>query len=454
MKSQRNIQGKRVTVLGAARSGRAVSGLLARAGAHVLLSDRGPVDSDTLQWCTQQGIRVETNGHTELTTQSADFLVLSPGVPTSAKPVQAALASGIPVYSELEVASWYANGQIVSITGTNGKTTTASLVGHMMNAANRLAVVAGNIGTPLSERIQDLSPDTVIVLEVSSFQLDHIDTFRPDVSVILNITADHLDRYDGNFSCYTESKLRIYKNQVKGNVVVYNYDDSLVRERVEYFVSASDVQGLPFSSRVVLSNGASAVGDMIRLQERALMPTSDLGIPGPHNISNSLAAALVGQSVGLTDDVLRESLQGFTGVDHRLEVVRKLGGVTYVNDSKATNVNALWYALLSFKSPIILLAGGRDKGNDYEVIKPLISRKVHTVIAFGESAQTVLQELGPHSKQAFACKTLDEATLKARSYAKAGDIVLLSPACASFDLFSSYEERGANFRRIVEGFLP
>ncbi len=451
MKPERNVKGKRVTVLGAARSGCAVSALLAHAGAKVLLSDSGPITSETIQWCNQRGIKVEANGHTELVLE-ADFLVLSPGVPTSAQPVQAALASGIPIYSELEVASWYAHGQIISITGTNGKTTTASMVGHMMKTADRSAVVAGNIGTPLSDRIEELPPETVIVLEVSSFQLDHIDSFRPDVSVILNITPDHLNRYDGSFKRYAESKLRIYENQIEGNVVIYNYDDTLVRERVESFVSVSDVEGLPFSSRVALSNGASAVGDMIQIQKRALMPTSELGVPGPHNISNSLAAALVGKSMGLTDEVLRESLKGFTGVDHRLEVVRRLGGVTYVNDSKATNVNALWYALLSFKSPIILIAGGRDKGNNYDAVKSLVSTKVHTVIGFGESAQKVLQELGPHSKQALACGTLDEATLKARSCAKAGDIVLLSPACASFDLFTSYEERGANFRRIVEGF--
>ena len=451
MRIPRNLKGKRVTVLGAARSGRAVSGLLIRAGAQVLLSDSGPVDAGTLAWCRQQGIRVEANGHTDLVL-AADFLVVSPGVPTSTQSVQAALASGMPVYSELEVASWYAKGQIVAITGTNGKTTTASLVGHMMDTAGQPSVVAGNIGSPLSGHVYNLSSDTVTVLEVSSFQLDHTDTFRPDVSVILNITPDHLDRYGGSFQQYAESKLRICKNQTEGDIVIYNYDDTLVRERVEYFVSISDVQGLPFSCRTELSSGASATGDIIRLQERTLMPASELGIPGPHNVSNSLAAALAGQSAGLTDETLRESLRGFTGVDHRLEVIRQLAGVTYVNDSKATNVNALWYALLSFTSPVILLAGGRDKGNDYEVVKPLISRNVHTVIAFGESAQTILEELGQHSEHALACTTLEEAAQVARNCARAGDIVLLSPACASFDLFSSYEERGDHFRQIVEGF--
>ncbi len=446
-----NVAGKHVTVLGAARSGRAVADLLTRTGAKVLLSDHGPLDAKTLRWCKNKGIDVETHGHTEAIL-AADFLVVSPGVPTTAHPVQAALAKGLPVYSELEVASWFACGQIVAVTGTNGKTTTASLVGHMMKVANRHTVVAGNIGSPLSEHIQGLHADSVVVLEVSSFQLDHIDTFRPDVSVILNITPDHLDRYGGSFEHYAKSKLRIYENQSDANTVIYNYDDTLVRKRVEYFITTRDVQGLPFSSQVELSSGASAIHDMIHLQKHALLPTQKLGLPGPHNISNSLAAALAGQVVGLTNDVLRESLQRFTGVGHRLEVIRQLGGVTYVNDSKATNVNALWYALLSFDVPIVLLVGGRDKGNNYDIIKPLISQKVHTVIAFGESASKVLRELGPHTKHALEAKTLDEATQHARRCASAGDVVLLSPACASFDLFSNYIERGAYFRRIVENF--
>lgn len=451
MMKQPNIQGKRVTVLGAARSGRAVADLLARTGAKVLLSDSGPVDAATLQWCNQKGIEVEAQGHSK-STLAADFLVISPGVPTTAQPIQAALALGLPIYSELEIASWYAKGQIVAITGTNGKTTTASLVGHMMNTAERHTVVAGNIGTPLSAHIQNLHADTVVVLEVSSFQLDHVDTFRPDVSVILNITPDHLDRYDGNFGHYAKSKFRIYENQSDTDVIIYNYDDTLVREHVEYFASTRDVKGHPFSRQVELSNGASAVNDVIQLQGHALLPTGKLGIPGPHNVSNSLAAALAGQAIGLTNTTLSESLQTFTGVNHRLEVIRQLNGITYVNDSKATNVNALWYALLSFDEPIVLLAGGQDKGNDYEIIKPLISNKVHSVIAFGESASTVLRELGPHTGHALAVHTLDEAVTVARNCANSGDVVLLSPACASFDLFSSYEERGTSFRRIVESF--
>ncbi len=451
MMQHHNAHGKRVTVLGAARSGRAVADLLARDGAKVLLSDHGPIDPDTQRWCRNQGIEMEERGHTDRVL-IADFLVISPGVPTTSPPVQTALTMGVPVYSELEVASWYAKGQMIAITGTNGKTTTASLVGHMMKTADRHTVVAGNIGTPLSEHIQHLQEDTAVVLEVSSFQLDHIDTFRPDVSVILNITPDHLDRYGGSFEHYAKSKFRIYENQSDADTVIYNYDDTRIREQVEYFISTRDVQGLPFSSQVELSGGASAIHEMIHLQKRTLLPTDKLGIPGPHNVSNSLAAALAGQAMGITDRVLRESLQRFTGVNHRLETIRRFNGATYVNDSKATNVNALWYALLSFDAPIVLLAGGRDKGNDYEVIKPLISEKVHTLIAFGESAPKVLRELGPHTSHALAVRTLDEAAQYARNCANAGDIVLLSPGCASFDLFSSYEERGVRFRHIVETF--
>jgi len=451
MMNQSTILGTHVTVLGAARSGRAVAKLLAGAGAKVFLSDCNAVDSDTRNWCKKRGIRLEEGGHSELTLK-ADVFVVSPGVPTSTFAVQKALASGIPVYSELEVASWYANGRMIAITGTNGKTTTASMVGHMMKAAGRHTVVAGNIGSPLSEYIHQLQQDTIVVLEVSSFQLDHIHQFRPEVSVVLNITPDHLDRYENSFERYANSKLRIYENQIHADTVVYNYDDTLIREHVDFFVSNSQVCGLPFSQEVELSNGADALSDVIRLQGRALMSASDLGIFGPHNVSNSLASVLVGQVIGLSDQVLRESLQGFHGVDHRLEIVRHLHGVTYVNDSKATNVNALRCALLSFTSPIILLAGGQDKGNDYGVVTSLISSKVHSVIAFGESASKVLKELGPHSQNAWRFDTMEEATRWAHSCAKDGDVVLLSPGCASFDAFDDYQDRGYCFRRIVEEF--
>lgn len=448
---EQTVKGKRVTVLGAARSGLAVTKFLVRAGARVMLSDSGPIDPVTVTWCKKHGVIVEANGHTKATL-SADFLVVSPGVPSTAPPVQEALTLGLPVYSELEIASRYAKGQIIAVTGTNGKTTTTSLIGHMMKTADRRVVVAGNIGSPLSDHLKELRRDTVVVLEVSSFQLDHVETFCPNVSVVLNITPDHLDRYGGSFERYAESKLRIYENQSTGDVVVYNYDDTLVRERVEHFVTVSDVRGLPFSRQVHLSNGASAVEGFIRLQERTLLRTDELGIPGPHNVGNSLAAALAGQAAGLSDEVLRESLRGFTGVDHRLEIVRRVEGVTYVNDSKATNVNAVWYALQSFKAPIILLVGGRDKGNDYEILKPLITSKVPILIAFGESAPKVMKELGPCSNNAMEVHTLDEATQTARDCAQAGDVVLLSPACSSFDLFSNYEERGMRFKSIVEGF--
>ena len=439
-----NLHGKRVSVLGAARSGRAVAALLASAGARVLLSDSGPARPFRVR-----GVRTEFNGHTPAVLE-ADFMVVSPGVPTEAAPVQAALKKGLKVYSELEVAFWFCGAPVVAITGTNGKTTTTALIGYIFSRAGRSALVAGNIGTPLSACVQEASD--LVVLEVSSFQLDHIATFRPAVSVLLNITPDHLDRYGGSFQRYAQSKLRITENQTGADVLVYNYDDSVLRNHVARFEQSSTVRVLPFSTHVTLSSGAYARKGRITLNGNALMDTEALALPGPHNVHNSLAAALAAQAMGVRDDVLRKALSGFAGVPHRLEFVRQVDGVRYINDSKATNVCALRYALLSYNAPIVLLAGGRDKGNDYSKLRTLVSQKVHTLVAFGESGTTVMRELGPFAPVAVSAETLEEATAKARANAKPGDVVLLSPACASFDAFENFEHRGEVFRHVVEGF--
>ena len=346
---------------------------------------------------------------------------------------------------------------MVAVTGSNGKTTTTALIGEVFARAGFETIVAGNIGTPLSAVAEHTGPDTMLVVEVSSFQLDHIDTLRPNVSVLLNITPDHLDRYDGDFRRYAASKMRISMNQTgTDDVLVYNYDDTLVRDHATLLTTTSGVRTIPFSYHETLSSGASLAQGMLvlRLNRAAevLMPAARLALRGPHNVQNSMAAALVARVMDVGSDSLRQSLSAFEGVAHRLEHVREVGGVRYVNDSKATNVNAVWYALQSFASPLVLLAGGRDKGNDYAVLKPLLPGRVHTLVAFGESAATIVRELGPHADDVIVTSTLEDATLRAKAHASLGDVVLLSPACASFDQFENYEHRGETFKTLVNAF--
>ena len=357
----------------------------------------------------------------------------------------------------------------MAVTGSNGKTTTTSLIAHVCATDGRAHVVAGNIGTAFSDFVDDLDEDTVVVLEVSSFQLDHIVTFRPHVAVLLNITPDHLDRYDHDLSRYAAAKFRLFANSQPGDWLVYNQDDPLVREHVQHLSAERGLVPVAFSVTDEPAPGAfvrdghlvldlPAIGTppgasppMIRSED--FMPTSDLALRGRHNLYNSLASAIVARAVEIRSDVVRESLTSFEGVPHRLETVRTVGGVAFVNDSKATNVNAVWYALESFPSAdgpsVVLIAGGRDKGNDYEPLQRLVAEKVKGIVAIGEGAEAVEQDLGPHTARVARADSMQEAIQYAQLMAEAGDTVLLSPACASFDMFENYEDRGDTFKRLV-----
>jgi len=446
------INGKRVTVIGGARSGLAVSRLLTSAGATVFLTEKGEASQGLEEALQKAGIAYEFGGHTRRALE-ADFFAISPGVPSTVNLVQHAARSGLKVYSEIEVASWFCPAPIVAITGSNGKTTTTSLLGHVFRRAGRPTVVAGNIGYPFSDYVRDLTLEAVVVLEVSSFQLDHIDTFRPRVSVLLNITPDHLDRYNYDFNQYAQSKFRIFENQRDDDVLVYNYDDELVREYVAWVTTQRVLRAVGFSQQVPLDEGAFLRGDVIVLrikqQEEVLMEAEKLALRGRHNLSNSLAAVMASRIMEVRSDVIRESMTGFEGVRHRLEYIDVIDGVRYVNDSKATNVNAVWYALESFTEPIVLIAGGRDKGNDYSSLKPLVRHKVRAVIAIGESAAKVMAELGSVAEQSAQAASMEEAVRYAHFFAEPGDVVLLSPACSSFDMFENYEDRGDTFKRLV-----
>ena len=447
-----DIKGKKATVIGGARSGLAVARLLAEAGAQVFLTEKGEATRGLEHALDDAGIAFEFGGHTRRALD-ADFFAISPGVPSTINIVQQAQRSGLKVFSEIEVASWFCAAPIVAITGSNGKTTTTSLIGHVIRNAGRRTVVAGNIGYPFSDYVRGLAADAVVVLEVSSFQLDHIDTFRPRVSVLLNITPDHLDRYNYDFNQYALSKYRIFENQRDDDVLVYNYDDALVREYVAYVTTQRALRTIAFSYQETLDEGAflreGSIVLRIHQKEEVLMEAQQLALRGRHNLHNSLAAAIAARVMEVRSDVVRESLTSFEGVPHRLEFVREIDGVRYINDSKATNVNAVWYALESFNERIVLIAGGRDKGNDYSSLKPLVRRKVRALVALGESAGKVLDELGSLAEEAATAASIEEAIRIAHFFAERGDVVLLSPACSSFDMFDNYEHRGDVFKRLV-----
>ncbi|WP_372633969.1 UDP-N-acetylmuramoyl-L-alanine--D-glutamate ligase [Fodinibius sp.] len=450
-----DVQNKHIVVIGGARSGLAVASLLKRKGAEPFVTDRNELDPSVRSALTGQGIPFEQGGHTEKAEQ-ADFAVISPGVPTQAPLVQRYLNSGQEVFSEIEVASWFNRAPIVAVTGSNGKTTVTNWLDHTWNLAGIEHHTAGNIGYAFSDTIDTAQEKQAVLLEVSSFQLDHIRSFHPRISLLLNITPDHLDRYDHDFNNYALAKFRITENQSSGDWLIYNYDDKTIAGHVDSLKKKEDAPRLlAFSIRKELSgiDGAFVRDQQIILtfnrEEEILMPISDVNLSGKHNLNNGLATALAARASEIKSDVIRESLSSFEGVEHRLEQVRTVGGVRYVNDSKATNINAVWYALDSFNVPLTLILGGRDKGNDYRELVDQIREKVHTVIAIGEATPMIEEQLKaivPHFKTA---GTMNEAVRMAKRNAKRGEVVLLSPACSSFDMYENYQHRGNEFKKAV-----
>ena len=449
-----DISGKNISVIGAARSGVAVAELLAKHGANVFVSDKSPRDKIAAQVdeLTAAGIEIETGYHTDRVLD-ADIIVLSPGVPSSIDIVRKARSQGIKIVAEIEIASWFNSAPMIAVTGTNGKTTTTTLLGRLLDDGRKHAVVAGNIGTAFSSVVDEMNEGSIAVLEVSSFQLDDIETFHPLVSIILNITPDHLDRYEHSFEKYIASKCRVFENQTLSDHLIYNDDDPATRDAVNRY-AASHVQTLPFSIHHEYETGAFVKnGTLVTSLHRMpaeIIDVEQISIKGVHNLYNSMAAVLAAQITGVSIPSIRATLKNFKGVEHRLEFVREIHGVKYVNDSKATNVDSVWYALQSFREPIVLLLGGRDKGNDYSKLFDLVKRHVKKIIAIGESARKVEQAFQAICAVSVS-KSMKEAVLAASSNASTGDVVLLSPACASFDWFENYEHRGRVFKEIVNG---
>ncbi len=448
MSKPEKIESAKVSILGAARSGIAAARLLKSQGASVFVSDNKPQSAATKQTETLEslGIAYEFNAHSDRVFD-ADFIVISPGVPSNSNVVMHAKKVGLNVYSEVEVASWFCRAPIAAITGSNGKTTTTSLLGKIFQNLGRKTFVTGNIGFPISDYVLDADENSIVVAEVSSFQLDHIDTFKPEVAVLLNITPDHLDRY-ADYQAYVRSKFRIFMNQSSDDCAVFNHDDEAVNDHCSKLNTAL----LPFSVNDRLSFGAYAEDGKVYLvsdgKSEFLIDVKEIRIPGVHNLYNSLASSLAAWRLGASPTVIAGTLREFPGVEHRLEPVRELSGVRFVNDSKATNVDAVWYALGSFANPIVLIAGGKDKGNDYAPLFELVHEKVRTMVLIGQAAPKMLREFSDKTRCIMAT-SMEDAVSKANKEARPGDVVLLSPACASFDMFQDYEHRGREFKRLV-----
>lgn len=451
----KEVKNKHIVVIGAARSGVAVAKLLHRKNADVFVTDNKAIANHIKKQFAELHIPFEEKGHTQKAEQG-DFAVLSPGVATKVSLVQTYLNTEKDVFSELEVASWFNRGPIVAVTGSNGKTTVTNWLDHTWKKAEKNHITGGNIGDAFSDVVSNSTPQKDTLLEVSSFQLDHIQDFHPHVSMILNITPDHLDRYDDSFEKYAAAKFRITENQTTDDWIIYHYDDPVIREQVQSFQKKKSApRPLAFSSTEEVPEGAFVRDQTIILKlnqkEEQLMPISEVRLNGTHNLNNGLATALAARASEIKNDVIRESLRSFEGVEHRLEHVRTVDGVKYINDSKATNINAVWYAIDSFNMPMALILGGRDKGNDYTQLADQIRKKVHTIIAIGEAQPMIdeqLKSVVPHFKTA---QTMSEAVRMGKKSTKRGEIVMLSPACASFDMFDDYEHRGNEFKRIVNG---
>ncbi len=444
-----DLKNKRVLVVGLGKSGVASALFLKSRGAQVTVSDTKPQDQlqEEIPLLLDQGIAVETGGHGERTFRGQDLIVVSPGVPVDARPLVQARALGETVIGEIELATQFFPGPIVAITGSNGKTTTTTLAGEMVTAGGHRAVVGGNIGTPAISLIQGATSETIAVLEVSSFQLETIQKFHPKIAVILNITPDHLDRHH-TFAAYVEAKARIFENQTADDFAVLNADDPTCLE----LAPRTRGQTFWFSRKKEVNQGAYVREGQIVFRDtggpQEVMLVSEIGLKGAHNVENVLAAVCVGMLLHCQPGRIRETVQNFKAVEHRIEYVATIGGVEYYNDSKATNVDATIKALESFPANIHLILGGKDKDSDYTQLNDLLRQRVKQVYTIGAAAGKIESHIGGAAKIIHAV-TLENAVKQAAKSAQAGDVVLLAPACASFDQFRNYQHRGQVFKETV-----
>lgn len=439
---------KKLVILGGGESGVGTALLGKAKGYEVFVSDRGKIKKKYKDVLLNNEIEFEDEQHTELKILNADVVMKSPGIPDKVALVRQIREAGIKVVSEIEFASSYTDATLVAITGSNGKTTTATLTHHLLKQELDVGL-AGNIGDSFAKQVLEKNHDNY-VLEVSSFQLDDIHHFKPKIAVLTNLTPDHLDRYDNRFENYIASKFRIVENQTKDDFFIYDADDEVILEWLQNHQIQS--KKLPFSLTKVIDQGAYYKDNKIIItidNNQIIMPTENITLEGKHNVKNAMAASTVAHLLKIRKQTIRESLENFQGVEHRLEHVLKINKVQYINDSKATNVNATYFALESMDAPTVWIVGGVDKGNDYKELFPFVNEKVKAIICLGMDNGKLFEAFGNMVDVIIETQYMSEAVKIAYKLAKAGDNVLLSPACASFDLFENYEDRGRQFKNAV-----
>ncbi|MFV8281894.1 UDP-N-acetylmuramoyl-L-alanine--D-glutamate ligase [Christiangramia marina] len=440
---------ERLVILGGGESGVGTAILGKEKGYEVFLSDKGRIKDKYRDVLTKLEIDWEDEKHSEEKILNANVVMKSPGIPETAALVVKLRKNDIPVISEIEFASWFSETPVIGITGSNGKTTVTNLIQHLLKNGEVNSGMGGNIGNSYAKMVAE-NKHNWFVLELSSFQLDGIEDFKPHIAILTNITPDHLDRYDYKFENYIESKFRITKNQTAEDYFIYDADDPVITEWLEK--NPVKAQKLPFSMEKKLEKGAylEDTNIVIKINNTEFtMSTSDISLQGKHNTKNAMAAATVSQLLRIRKQTIRESMANFQGVEHRLEKVLKINNVMYINDSKATNVNATYYALESMESETIWILGGVDKGNVYDDLLPLVNEKVKAIICLGVDNEKIKRAFGNIVENLVETGSMDEAVKMAYRLADKGDNVLLSPACASFDLFENYEDRGRQFKNAV-----
>ena len=443
------MKAKKVSVFGMARSGMAVARLLKKNGAYVFVTDtKKEADLNSqIEELRSLNVDFEAGSHSERALEQKDYIVLSPGINPDIPILKQAQVAGIPMFSEVEVAFWLSPARIIGITGSNGKTTTCSLLGEILRKDNRECQVAGNIGVPFSSVVEKVSSLGTVVLELSSFQLEKIEEFKPEVAALLNISPDHLDRYP-DLDAYSEAKFKIFQNQNSADFAVLNMDDDGSRKAGDW----CKAQTIFFSTERELAKGSFVKDGKLVLRfndgTEQITDLDQIGIKGPHNLSNAACACCVSAALGVGKEAIGETLRSFRGVEHRLEEVKIISGIRFVNDSKATNVKSVWYALDSIPEPILLIAGGRDKGGDFTQLRQKAKEKLKSLILIGEAKKKIDEALGDLVESVWV-DTLEQAVKKACQLASPGECVLLSPGCASFDMFENYEHRGRVFKSTV-----